>query len=142
LIFAQSPDKIENPLLATQASPGMGKSTFIDALASLSFEQIVEMSPAASTADFHRAMSESIRVTIDYNGLQPVTDRDLEYPVAAAGLRILHSYVHFVVKFLFGCHFHSCSSLRTVCLESVMFQFCATGIFALLAVKCNFSLMR
>ncbi len=71
----------------------MGKSTLIDALTSLSLAQIAQLSPATSTAEFHQAMSDSICVTIDYNGYQPVMDLDLVYPVAGAGFRILHSYV-------------------------------------------------
>jgi hypothetical protein len=89
----QSTDKADNPLIATQASPGMGKSALIDALNSLSLEQISHMSPSDSTAEFHRAMSCSIRVTIDYNGYQSIIDEDLTHPVATLGLRILHSYV-------------------------------------------------
>ena len=71
----------------------MGKSALIDALTSLSLEQIAQMSPALATVEFHRAMAESIRVTIDYNSYQIVTERDLQYPLATLGLRILHSYV-------------------------------------------------
>ena len=93
-MIVQSADKDANPLVATIASPGMGKSTLIDAITSLTLEQIKELSPSDSTDEFHRAMSESARIPIDYNGYQPVSRLDLEHPEAAAGLRILHSYVH------------------------------------------------
>ena len=96
-IHPQSTDTAVNPLLATLASSGMGKSTLIDAIAALSFAQIAEMSPATSTPEFHRAVSGSIRVTIDYQRFQPVTNLDLEHPVAMTGLRILHSYVSLAV---------------------------------------------
>jgi hypothetical protein len=89
---------MDNPLISTQASPGMGQSTLIDALTSLSHEQIAQMSPTESTAEFHRAVSESIRVTIAYDDYQPVMDLDLKHPVAAAGFRILHSYVFYQLE--------------------------------------------
>ena len=86
-------DKASNPLIAMQATSGMGKSTLIDAIAALSFAQIAEMSPGAATPEFHRAVSESVRVTVDYHDYQPATDMDLEHPVAGLALRILHSCV-------------------------------------------------
>lgn len=84
---------MDNPLIAAKASHGMGQSTLIDALSSLSFEQIAQMSPTDSSAEFHRQVLHSIRVPIAYNAFQPVMDLDLKHPAAAAGLRILHSYV-------------------------------------------------
>jgi hypothetical protein len=90
--FAQVSDKKQNPLIATQASPGMGNSTFIDVLAMLSFQQIKELSPAQSTDAFHRSVAESVCVTVDYNGYQGVFPFDQKNAVVGFSLRILHSY--------------------------------------------------
>ena len=90
-----SPDKRDNPYLATQASPGMGKSSFIDLLCSLTTDQVRELSPAAAVASGQlcESFSESQRIVVDYNGNQGVIDIDLTHTQTGLALRILHSYV-------------------------------------------------
>jgi hypothetical protein len=100
-----------NPLVATVASPGMGKSTYIDAVASLTELQVEKLLPPpeslydmdgrplstkqiAQLPSFLKALSSSIRVTVDYNGYQEVSDFDLAHPAAGLALRMLHSCVH------------------------------------------------
>ena len=92
-LFCQSGEKEANPLLATQASPGMGKSSLIDAICSLTEAQVRELSPADSTPEFHKAMSSSLGLTIDYNGIQSPLEIDVKHPVTGLAIRILHSYV-------------------------------------------------
>jgi ABC-type molybdate transport system ATPase subunit len=98
ILHAQSPDKEENWLTATQASPGMGKSSFIDCIATLTQKQMIELTSGLSIKEsdedllkFCQAMSTSIRVCVDYNGFQEVSDFDLKHPVAGLALRMLHS---------------------------------------------------
>jgi hypothetical protein len=43
--YPNSTDKALHPLCATSASPGMGKSTFIDLVANLTFEQVQQFLP-------------------------------------------------------------------------------------------------
>ena len=89
----QSGDKASNPLLATQASPGMGKSSLFDAICSLTEAQVRLLSPSAATPAFCKAVASSLRLTIDYNGIQSPSEMDIKYPVTGLAIRILHSYV-------------------------------------------------
>ena len=82
-----------NPILATQGAPGMGKSTFLDALAFMGYDVVRRLSPPEATEEFCRAIESSIRVSIDYNGYQTPTDFDIKSPVAGLALRMLHSCV-------------------------------------------------
>ena len=86
-------DKSLNPILATQASPGMGKSSFIDVLCSLTLDDVRKLGPAGVSEDFCISISKSQRVVIDFNGVQNVKDFDLSHPVGGLALRVLHSYV-------------------------------------------------
>jgi hypothetical protein len=90
----QCTDKSANPILATQASPGMGKSSLMDAICSLTEAQVRELSPAAATDEFCAAVASSIRIPVDYNGIQaPLVVIDVPYPETGLALRILHSCV-------------------------------------------------
>jgi hypothetical protein len=90
----QCADKYANPILATQASRGMGKSSLMDAIRSLTEAQVRALSPAAATAEFCAEVASSIRIPVDYNGIQePSVVIDVPYPVTGLALRILHSCV-------------------------------------------------
>ena len=94
-VHAQVPsaDKRDNPILATQASPGMGKSSFIDLLCSLTIDQVRALSPVGASDDFCHSVSDSQRVVVDYNGNQSVVPGlDVAHPETGLALRILHSY--------------------------------------------------
>ena len=71
----------------------MGKSSFIDLLCSLTVAQVKKLSPPQATQDFCRLIGQSQRVVVDYKFVQPVTDFDLNRPVAGLACRVLHSYV-------------------------------------------------
>ena len=90
----QCTDKSANPILATQASPGMGKSSLMDAICSLTEAQVRALSPAAATDEFCAAVASSIRIPVDYHGVQaPHVLVDVPYPQTGLALRILHSCV-------------------------------------------------
>jgi hypothetical protein len=90
----QCADKSASPILATQASPGMGKSSLMDAICSLTEAQVRELSPAAATTEFCAEVASSIRIPVDYHGFQaPSVVIDVPYPEIGIALRILHSCV-------------------------------------------------
>ena len=94
-VHAQVPsaDKRDNPILTTQASPGMGKSSFIDLLCSLTIDQVRALSPVGASDDFCHSVSDSQRVVVDYRGNQDVVPGlDVAHPETGLALRILHSY--------------------------------------------------
>jgi hypothetical protein len=79
--------------MVTHASPGMGKSSLFDAICLLSEAQVRSLSPAAATAEFCKATSSSLRITVDYKYTQPVSEIDIQDPTTGLATRILHSYV-------------------------------------------------
>ena len=86
-------DKTRNPILATQGAPGMGKSSFLDALAFLKYSVVRQLCPPDATEEFCRGVHGSVRVSVDYNGYQSPSKIDVDYPVFGLAIRILHSYV-------------------------------------------------
>ena len=109
------------PILATQASPGMGKSSFIDLLGSLTVAQVQELSPALATKEFCRLIGQSQRVVVDYKFGQPVTDFDLKHPEAGLACRVLHSYVTARKAHYWPCY----TSLSLI----FCFRFCFVQVF-------------
>ena len=71
----------------------MGKSSFIDLLCSLTFEQVRALAPVEASDAFCRSISESQRVVVDYNGNQSTRDMDGKYPNRGLACRALHRYV-------------------------------------------------
>jgi hypothetical protein len=104
----QSSDKADNPFLATQASPGMGKSSFIDVITGLSRKQIVQHSPKAATPAFIDAMCGAIHLVVDFNGYQTLSDFDTEHPTAGLAIRLLHTYVFILFWFEVCTCFECC----------------------------------
>ncbi len=97
----QACDKQSNPILATQASPGMGKSSFIDAICSLDQSMIRKLAPVDATDAFCAAIASSVRIPLDYNGFQTINADDVDRPIEGIAHRIVHSY-----DFLAFIHIH------------------------------------
>ena len=72
----------------------MGKSSLMDAICSLTEAQVRALSPDAATDEFCAAVASSIRIPVDYNGIQvPSVKIDVSYPETGLALRILHACV-------------------------------------------------
>jgi hypothetical protein len=94
-IHSKLADKQFNPLLATQASPGMGKSAVIDAISHMSFEQVREVAPPGAPDEFCHWFVNSVHVSIDFNGWQTPMEAELEQPDAVErmmAVRVLHRF--------------------------------------------------
>jgi hypothetical protein len=117
LIF-QDTDKAVNPFLATQASPGMGKSSFIDVMTGLSPVQIEEYSPKGATSAFFKAMCGAIHLVVDFNGYQTLNHFDAKHPIAGLAIRLLHTYDSVPDQFC-----------RWKCIESCWFVFVFVFVF-------------
>ena len=78
----------------------MGKSSLFDAICSLTEAQVRSLSPAAASPEFCKDVSSSLRLTVDYNGIQSPSEMDVKHPVTGLAIRILHSYV----RACFGLH--------------------------------------
>jgi hypothetical protein len=109
----QCTDKSANPILATQASPGMGKSSLMDAICSLTEAQVRKLSPAAATDEFCANVATSIRIPVDYNDIQAPSEVDVKHPKTGLALRILHSFV-------IACSFRS--DLRFATFDHILFD--------------------